>query len=73
MRETVRFTDETDVSVEPADVQELHLRDLESVADVEVEDGEITACTFDLRALLQQLTLHASMERYRYGWRRAEE
>lgn len=73
MVRTLRFTGETDIEFEPARIADVHLHDLDFVMDVEEEDGEVVACTVDIHALVQVMTLHSSMERLRYGWRRAGE
>lgn len=71
MARTLRFSEETVVEFAPAEVADVHLQDLDFVMDVEEEDGEVTRCTVDLHALVQAMTLYGSMERLRYGWRRA--
>lgn len=73
MVRTLRFTEETDVAFEPAEIADVHLSGLESVLDVEEADGEVVSCTVDFHSLVQVTTLHSSMERFRYGWRRAGE
>lgn len=70
MARTLRFTEETDIEFEPAGIADVHLHDLDFVMDVEEEDGEVVACTVDIHSLVQVMTLHSSMERLRYGWRR---
>jgi len=76
MAETVRFTDETDVefvsSLRSGDgpaVEDVHLRDLSFVLDVETDDGEVTYCKLDVAELVKVMTLYASMEQQRYDWR----
>lgn len=71
MARTLRFTEETDVAFESAEIADVHLHDLDFVMDVETADGEVVSCTVDINALVQAMTLHGSMERLRYGWRRA--
>lgn len=73
----LRFTGDTAFSVtgwESADgdveVDDVHLHDLSFIADIAHEDGEVTDCTIDLPELVRAITLYASMEKQRYGWRR---
>ncbi|WP_152039853.1 hypothetical protein [Salinigranum salinum] len=74
MARTVEFTPETAVEFvssvgESASVEEVHLRDLSFVLDVEVEEGEVRSCRLDVAELVKAMTLYAAMEKQRYDWR----
>lgn len=69
----IRITENTKVRFEPTEIRGVHLGDLEFVLGIEEgEDGEVEQITIDFRRLVQAMTLYSSMERFRYGWRRAK-
>lgn len=69
----IRITERTQVRFEPTEIRGIHLGDLEFVLGIEEgDDGEVAQITIDFRRLVQAMTLYSSMERFRYGWRRAE-
>ena len=69
----VRITERTKVQFEPTEIRGVHLGDLSFVLGIEEgDDGEVEELTIDFHRLVQAMTLYSSMERFRYGWRRAE-
>ncbi len=72
MSDPLRFTEETEITFEPTEIRDVHLNDLSFVVDVDTEDGEVSSCRIDMRALVQAMILYSSMEEFRYGWRRAK-
>ena len=70
IRRIHRFTEETEVTVEPATIADVHLEDLSFVLDVTHDGDDVASCTLDLARLIELTALHSSLEIQRYGWRR---
>lgn len=71
MSRTLEFTEETEITFDPATINDVHLKDLSFVLDIDVEDGEVSTCRIDLHELVRAMVLYSSMEKFRYNWRRA--
>lgn len=69
MADALSITEDTEVELAGGEIQDVHLKDLSFVLDIEHEGGEITRCTIDLEELTQAMTLYSSMEQFRYDWR----
>lgn len=69
MADNIRVTENTEVTFEPTEIQDVHLEDLEFVLNLETEGDELTTCEIDIHRLIQVMTLYTSMERHRYDWR----
>lgn len=69
MSDSLSITSDTEIELVRGEIQDVHLKDLSFVLDIERDGDDVTRCTVDLDELIQAMTVYSSMEKFRYDWR----
>lgn len=71
MVKTLKFDSDTTFTLaEEMEVQDVHMKDLAFVLDIDHDGERVNECKLDLSELIEAMTVYSAQDKFRYGWRR---